>query len=74
LFFCITQDGIVCGVLYTQRINSLDELTSNTYAEQHLLHVDDGSIVQLCAIAVNLKLSEGSKINFFFKLLMNFVN
>ena len=48
----IEIDGKILGVLYTQRISSIDALTSGSFATQFSLHRPDGSFVQLLAIAV----------------------
>jgi hypothetical protein len=50
--FVVEKDGVVCGVLYTQRIKTIEELESGTFETQSNLHDPSGPIIQLCAIAV----------------------
>jgi acyl transferase domain-containing protein/acyl carrier protein len=47
----------ICGVLYTQRVNSTTDLLGGEFSSQHDLFMTDGPIVQLCSIAVNPRLS-----------------
>ena len=50
--FVIEIDGIIFGVLYTQRICTIDALKNGSFKAQFDLHRPDGSIIQLLAIAV----------------------
>jgi polyketide synthase PksM len=45
-------DGVVRGVLYTQRIRDVNEMTSMGFAKQASLHDPNGSFIQLLAINV----------------------
>jgi hypothetical protein len=43
--------GRVMGVLYTQRINNVEELRSTTFENVHALHDETGEFVQLISIS-----------------------
>jgi hypothetical protein len=51
--YVVVASGVVCGVLYTQRIHNVSELVFGSYNVQHLLHDATGSVVQLMAIAID---------------------
>ena len=50
--------GGVVGVLYTQKISSIEELRNGKFATQRLLHSESGSTVQLIAINVSMVRAE----------------
>lgn len=50
--FIVEVDGVVKGVLYTQRIRDVDEMTSKGFAGQASMHDPAGEYVQLLAINV----------------------
>eukprot|EP01041_Mallomonas_annulata_P007188 gene7188-14654_t len=49
--YVLEVEGILCGVLYTQRIDDYKLLLTSTSANHHLLHSSNGQILQLIAIA-----------------------
>ena len=50
--FIVEVDGVVKGVLYTQRIRDVDEMTGRGFEGQASLHDPAGEIIQLLAINV----------------------
>jgi len=50
--YVVEVDRVVRGVLYTQRIKDVDEMTERGFAAQASLHDPSGSFVQLMAINV----------------------
>ena len=50
--YVVLLDGQICGVLYTQLINSIPELINGNFEIQENHHCLNGSFIQLLAIAV----------------------
>jgi polyketide synthase PksN len=53
------KGGNVHGVLYTQRIASIDSLTTGSFVQQLDFHDDAGPVLQLCAVTA---LSDGGNV------------
>lgn len=47
------MNGNVCGVLYTQKISSIDDLRAGCFANQSKLHSASGNIIQLLSIGAD---------------------
>jgi acyl transferase domain-containing protein/acyl carrier protein/ribosomal protein S18 acetylase RimI-like enzyme len=60
--YVVEIDGVIAGVLYTQRLSDLKELLRVQYRTQHGLFCHDGPVLQLCAIAVRPSARGGSNI------------
>jgi hypothetical protein len=58
--YVLDNGGKAYGVLYSQRINSVDSLLQGKYQTQTGLHDPRGSIIQLLAIAVNFRAMPGN--------------
>lgn len=50
--FAATVDGRIVGSIYTQLIDSIDDLFTSNFDDQGGLHSDSGSILQLLSVAV----------------------
>jgi acyl transferase domain-containing protein/aryl carrier-like protein len=51
--FVLEEDGAILGVLYTQRVASVESLRTARYRSLATLHDPDGPVVQLIGIAVS---------------------
>ena len=58
--FVVEMDRTIIGVLFTQRIRSEDVLREGKFENQVNLHDNNGTILQLCAIAVDGDISGGN--------------
>ncbi len=54
--FVLEYEGRVAGVIYSQRIESVDALKGKTAEDVHTIHTPDGAVVQLLAVNVHPRL------------------
>ena len=68
--FIVELDSVVRGVLYTQRIRDVDEMTSAGFSKQSSMYDPNGKYVQL--MAINVPILPGMSFTFLYLTDLNY--